>query len=67
MPESFGLYLILTDPVAGYERCAEAAVAERVRYLQLRIKDRPSHEVLPVARALRAITAGSSTRFIVND
>jgi thiamine-phosphate pyrophosphorylase len=67
MPEIFGLYLILTDPVAGYERCAEAAVAEGVRYLQLRIKDRPRAEILPIAQALRAITADSSTRFIVND
>ena len=27
MPETFGLYLVLTDPVAGYDRCAAAAVA----------------------------------------
>ena len=24
--DGFGLYLVLTDPVAGYVRCAEAAV-----------------------------------------
>jgi len=28
MPETFGLYLILTDPVAGYECCAKGAVDE---------------------------------------
>jgi thiamine-phosphate pyrophosphorylase len=67
MPETFGLYLILTDPVSGYDACAEAAVAEGVRYLQLRIKDRPRNEVVPIARSLRRITQGTATRFIVND
>jgi thiamine-phosphate pyrophosphorylase len=67
MPEIFGLYLVLTDPVAGYEACAEAAVEEGVRYLQLRMKKRSHGEVLEMARRLRSITAGSGTRFIVND
>ncbi len=67
MPDIFGLYLVLTDPAAGYERCAEAAVETGVRYLQLRMKKRPPAEVLEMARRLRRITAGSQTRFIVND
>ncbi len=67
MPDIFGLYLVLTDPVAGYEACAEAAVEEGVRYLQLRMKKRSHGEVLEMARRLRSITAGSGTRFIVND
>jgi thiamine-phosphate pyrophosphorylase len=67
MRERFGLCLVLTDPIAGYERCAEAAVQEGVRYLQLRMKAEPRAEVLAVARRLRAITKGSETRFIVND
>jgi thiamine-phosphate pyrophosphorylase len=67
MPDIFGLYLVLTDPVAGYEACAEAAVEEGVRYLQLRMKKRSHDEVLEMARRLRSITAGSGTRFIVND
>jgi len=67
MPEQFGLYLILTRPVAGYERCAEAAVAAGVRYLQLRMKDDPPTRILETARHLRALTAGTYTRFIVND
>jgi thiamine-phosphate pyrophosphorylase len=65
--ESFGLYLILTDPAAGYEACAEAAVNCGLRYLQLRMKDTPDGQVLPVARRLREITRDSGTRFIVND
>jgi thiamine-phosphate pyrophosphorylase len=67
MSDRFGLYLILTEPVAGYGACAHAAVAQGVRYLQLRIKDRPRHYILDVARQLRSITLGSGTRFILND
>ena len=66
-PDAFGLYLVLTDPVAGYEACAEAAVLTGVRYVQLRMKKRSRQEVLDVARRLRRITAGTETRFIVND
>lgn len=67
MKEQFGLYLILTDPVAGYEACAKAAVDCGVRYLQLRMKDAPRATVLETARTLRAITRRTQTRFIVND
>jgi thiamine-phosphate pyrophosphorylase len=67
MKEQFGLYLILTNPVAGYETCARAAVDCGVRYLQLRMKDAPADSVLETALALRAITRGTQTRFIVND
>ncbi len=67
MIERYGLYLVLTDPVAGYEECARAAVGEGVRFLQLRMKNRPKDEVKRTAVLLREITAGTSTRFIVND
>ena len=67
MKDHFGLYLILTDPVAGYAACAKAAVDCNVRYLQLRMKNKPRADVLETARAIRAITRGTSTRFIVND
>ena len=67
MPESFGLYAILTDPVVGYEACARAVVAEGIRYLQLRMKGAPRYEVLRTAQIIREITRGTSTRFIVND
>ena len=65
--EDFGFYLVMTNPVVGYERCCEAAVAAGVRMVQLRMKDAPRGEVLAVARALRRITSGSATRLIVND
>ncbi len=63
----FGLYLVLTDPLTSYEACTEAAVAAGVRFVQLRIKDRPAAEILPLAKRLRDITRGTETRFIVND
>jgi len=67
MRDRFGLYLVLTAPVAGYAQCTEAAVADGVRYVQLRMKDAPREDVLATARRLRAITHGTATRFIVND
>ncbi len=65
--EDFGLYLVITDPVISYEAVAEAAVRANLRYIQLRMKRAPRERVLQTARALRAITQGTPTRFIVND
>jgi thiamine-phosphate pyrophosphorylase len=67
MKDTFGLYLILTNPVAGYEACARAAVDCNIRYLQLRMKGASTRDTLKTAKALRSITLGSATRFIVND
>lgn len=65
--EPFGLYLILTAPRAGYRACAEAAVAEGVRFLQLRMKNAPPEAVLSEGREIRAITRGTATQLIIND
>ena len=54
--EHFGLYLVITNPVTSYEACAEAAVAENLRYIQLRMKEAPREEILEHARNLRSIT-----------
>jgi len=62
-----GLYLILTNPVTGYERCAEAAVACGVRWLQLRMKRAPRDEIIAVGHMLRAITRGTATHLVIND
>ncbi len=67
LPKRFGLYLILTRPAAGYDRCAEAAVAAGVRFLQLRMKGEPRAHILETARRIRALTLGTETRFILND
>ena len=63
----FGLYLVLTQPRTSYAVCAEAAVAAGVRYLQLRMKHAARAAIVAEARVIRGITAGSSTRFVVND
>lgn len=65
--EDFGFYLVMTDPVVGYERCCEAAVRAGVKIAQLRMKDRSREEIVSVAQALRRITLGTETKFIVND
>jgi thiamine-phosphate pyrophosphorylase len=65
--DAFGLYLVLTDPVAGYEACAEAAVRHGVRFLQLRMKGAPAEAVVATAARIRSITRGSGTLFVVND
>lgn len=62
-----GLYLVLTSPALGYERLTELAVAAQLPAVQLRDKRLASAELLSMAKRLRAITAGSSTLFIVND
>ena len=67
MDDAFGLYLVMTDPVAGYDACAAAAVRCGVRYLQLRMKGVPPDAVLETALRVREITLGSDTLFIVND
>jgi thiamine-phosphate pyrophosphorylase len=63
----FGLYVVMTDPVVGYERCAEAAVRAGVKIVQLRMKHAPREAILREARAVRAVTRGTRTLFIVND
>lgn len=65
--QDFGFYLVMTNPVVGYERCCEAAVRAGVRMVQLRMKDAPRAEIVAVGAALRRITAGTRTAFIVND
>ena len=65
--DGFGLYLVLTDPVAGYEGATEAAVSCGVRFVQLRMKNAPREQVLATARAMRAITKGTQTLLVVND
>ena len=67
MDDAFGLYLVMTDPVAGYDACAAAAVRCGVRYLQLRMKGASPDAVLETALRVREITLGSDTLFIVND
>jgi thiamine-phosphate pyrophosphorylase len=63
----FGLYLVMTDPLVGYEKLAETAVGCGVRVIQLRMKHARRDDILNAARAVRRIIEGSDTLFIVND
>ena len=63
----FGFYLVMTNPVVGYARCAEAAVKAGVRIVQLRMKHAERADVLREAHEVRRITRGTETLFIVND
>lgn len=63
----FGFYAILTNPVAGYGRLTGILVKHEVAFVQLRMKGATKNEIYRTARAMRSITAGSATRFIIND
>ena len=63
----FGCYLVITNPVVGYAKCAEAAVRAGVKIIQLRMKHAARDAILREAREMRRVTAGTETLFIVND
>ncbi|MBQ1568368.1 MAG: thiamine phosphate synthase [Kiritimatiellae bacterium] len=69
--KDFGFYLVMTDPVVGYEKCCEAAVRAEVAMVQLRMKSRvrdiPRSEVLDMAKRLVKITRGSKTKLVIDD
>ena len=63
----FGFYLVITNPVVGYAKCAEAAVRAGVKIVQLRMKRAAREDILREAREMRRVTRGTGTLFIVND
>lgn len=67
MKEIYGLYMVMTNPVAGYAACAQAAVNCGLRYVQLRMKNALREEIVSNAWKIREVTRGTGTRFIVND
>ncbi len=62
-----GLYLILTDPRDGYQTLTRWAVTAGLPVIQLRYKGDDEKRFLKLAREMRQLTAGSRTRFVVND
>ena len=62
-----GLYLILTNPVIGYEKLAEISVNENIPIIQLRMKDVADREFYETALKLKQITSQTNTRLIIND
>jgi len=67
VPLEFGFYAILTNPLRGYVYLTELLVANRIAFVQLRMKDVPPETVEATAQAMRKVTAGTATRFIIND
>ena len=65
--KDFGFYLVMTNPLVGYARCAEAAVKAGVRIIQLRMKHADRADILREAKEVRRATLGTDTLFIVND
>jgi thiamine-phosphate pyrophosphorylase len=62
-----GLYLILTGPARGYDKMTTMAAEARLLVVQLRAKGIDDREALRIAKAMREITRGTETLFIVND
>lgn len=67
IPETFGLYAILTDPVRGYEYTAKLFADFRLPFIQLRMKKEPEDVIRKTAEKLLTIIAGSGSRLIIND
>ena len=67
IPQTFGLYAILTDPIKEYEYMTELLVDSEVPFIQLRMKNTPPDVILATAKKLRPITSGTRSRFIIND
>ncbi|MBN1307500.1 MAG: thiamine phosphate synthase [Chitinispirillaceae bacterium] len=67
LPQQFGFYAILTDPLIGYEHCTKLLVEAEVAFVQLRIKNLRHTDIIPIALRMRKTTLGSNTRFIIND
>ena len=65
--DSFGLYLVMTDPVVGYEECARVAAGEGVRLVQLRMKRVAREKYVRTAWRVKRALEGGESLFIVND
>jgi thiamine-phosphate pyrophosphorylase len=65
--DCFGFYAVLTDPIRGYEYCTQLLADYEIAFVQLRMKDAPKERIEEIGRVMRKITAGTKTRFIVND
>jgi len=59
--------MVMTNPVVGYEACAQAAVNCGVPFVQLRMKNAARDEIVSNAWKVREVTRGTDSLFIVND
>lgn len=67
MQKIYGLYMVMTNPVVGYEKCAKAGVRCGVPFIQLRMKNASREEIVSNAWKIREVTRGTDSLFIVND
>lgn len=67
MKTHYGLYMVMTNPLVGYEACAQAAVNCGVQFIQLRMKNVSREEIISKAWKVREVTRGTGSLFIVND
>ena len=67
IPDDFGFYAILTDPIKGFEYMAELLVDHHIAFIQLRMKQEPAALILRMAEKLRKIVSRGSSRLIIND
>jgi len=59
--------MVMTNPVVGYEACAQAAVNCGLQFVQLRMKGAPREKIVSNAWKIREVTHGTDSLFIVND
>jgi thiamine-phosphate pyrophosphorylase len=64
---NFGIYLIITNPVLEYSKIAEIAVKQKIKYLQLREKDKSDREIITILKDLKSITNMTDTKLIIDD
>ena len=65
--ESFGLYVIITNPILTYSSIAKICVENEIKMLQLREKTISDRDLLKAATEIASITKGTKTKFVVND
>lgn len=63
----FGFYAILTDPLAGYEKCTDILIDYGIKFVQLRMKNSSKDQILGIAEVLRKKTENTETKLIIND
>ncbi|MDG5816660.1 thiamine phosphate synthase [Chitinispirillales bacterium ANBcel5] len=67
IPERFGFYAVLTNPLKGYEYITNLLVEMGFPFVQLRMKDSTEAQVEQTAQKMKKITEGTQTKLIIND
>ncbi len=65
--KNFGIYAIISNPRMLHEDVAEVLADEKIQYVQLREKNLHDRKLIALARKLKNIFLGTSTRLIIND